>query len=104
MRRGVVTPPYGCVTGGAQRRAAVPRAWPPPTKFRPEIWGVGQVVVPYGGGHRNVSKRSMSAWRSVRNWWTCQPSAAAWWTVRERGSRSFSPSGRSYPASTEGRR
>ena len=29
-------------------RAAVPRAWPPPTKFRPEIWGVGQVVGPYG--------------------------------------------------------
>ena len=29
-------------------RHAVPRAWPPPTKFRPEIWGVGQVVVPYG--------------------------------------------------------
>ena len=29
-------------------RAAVPRAWPPPTKFRAEIWGVGQVVGPYG--------------------------------------------------------
>ena len=29
-------------------RSAVPRAWPPPTKFRPEIWGVGQVVGPYG--------------------------------------------------------
>ena len=29
-------------------RAAVPRAWPPPTKFRSEIWGVGQVVGPYG--------------------------------------------------------
>ena len=29
-------------------RAVVPRAWPPPTKFRPEIWGVGQVVGPYG--------------------------------------------------------
>ena len=26
---------------GVQRRAAVPRAWPPPTKFRSEIWGVG---------------------------------------------------------------
>ena len=48
MRRGEVTPPYGSNTGGAQRRAAVPRAWPPPTKFRPEIWGVGQVVGPYG--------------------------------------------------------
>ena len=29
-------------------RAAVPREWPPPTKFRTEIWGVGQVVGPYG--------------------------------------------------------
>ena len=29
-------------------RHAVPRAWPPPTKFRAEIWGVGQVVGPYG--------------------------------------------------------
>ena len=29
-------------------RAAVPRAWPPPAKFRNEIWGVGQVVGPYG--------------------------------------------------------
>ena len=29
-------------------RTAVPRAWPPPTKFRSEIWGVGQVVGPYG--------------------------------------------------------
>ena len=29
-------------------RAAVPRAWPPPAKFRTEIWGVGQVVGPYG--------------------------------------------------------
>ena len=29
-------------------RSAVPRAWPPPTKFRTEIWGVGQVVGPYG--------------------------------------------------------
>ena len=32
-------------TGG---RTAVPRAWPPPAKFRAEIWGVGQVVGPYG--------------------------------------------------------
>ena len=34
---------------GTRERHAVPRAWPPPTKFRPGIWGVGQVVVPYGG-------------------------------------------------------
>ena len=63
-RRGEVTPPYGCNTGGARRRADVPRAWLPPTKFRAEIWGVSHghrplrpagdegrhagVVVPYG--------------------------------------------------------
>ncbi len=28
--------------GGRGTRHAVPRAWPPPTKFRAEIWGVGQ--------------------------------------------------------------
>ena len=33
---------------GDEGRHAVPRAWPPPTKFRDGIWGVGQVVVPYG--------------------------------------------------------
>ena len=36
-------------------RAVVPRAWPPPTKFRPEIWGVGQVVGPYGKPNLNHS-------------------------------------------------
>ena len=45
-------------------RAAVPRAWPPPTKFRSEIWGVGQVVGPYGSprlpGQR--SERGKSSW------------------------------------------
>ena len=40
-RRGEVTPPYGCNTGSAKQRADVPKAWPPPTKFRSEIWGVG---------------------------------------------------------------
>ena len=44
-RRGVVTPPYGSNAGGAQRRADVPKAWLPPTKFRNEIWGVSH-------GHR----------------------------------------------------
>ena len=29
-------------------RAAVPRAWPLPTKFRTKIWIVGQVIGPYG--------------------------------------------------------
>ena len=47
-RRGGTEPaPYGS-TGSAGLRADVPKAWPPPTKFRSEIWGVGQVVGPYG--------------------------------------------------------
>ena len=38
----------GVARDGGRERHAVPRAWPPPTKFRSGIWGVGQVVVPYG--------------------------------------------------------
>ena len=44
-------------------RAAVPRAWPPPTKFPSEIWGVGQVVGPYG--EPNQPPKPASAQRSV---------------------------------------
>ena len=57
-------------------RAAVPRAWPPPTKFRPEIWGVGQVVGPYGRstevpavgrcGHRTLRKARSTTQASRR--------------------------------------
>ena len=39
--------------------ADVPRAWLPPAKFRPEIWGVGQVAGPYGsnaGGTRQTGR------------------------------------------------
>ena len=55
-------------------RAAVPRAWPPPTKFRSEIWGVGQVVGPYGkpdqppkpaGAQRSVRARSREGWAEI---------------------------------------
>ena len=54
-------------TGG---RAAVPRAWPPPAKFRSEIWGVGQVVGPYGkpkpaGAQRSVRARSREGWAGI---------------------------------------
>ena len=52
-RRGVVTPPYGCNTGGAQQRADVPKAWLPPTKFRAEIWGVSH-------GHRPLRKEEQA--------------------------------------------
>ena len=44
----MVTPPYGSNAGGPQQQADVPKAWLPPTKFRAEIWGVGQVAPPYG--------------------------------------------------------
>ena len=55
-------------------RAAVPRAWPPPTKFRTEIWGVGQVVGPYGkpdqppkpaGAQRSVRARVGEGWAEI---------------------------------------
>ena len=55
-------------------RAAVPRAWPPPTKFRAEIWGVGQVVGPYGkpdqppkpaGAQRSVRARGREGWARI---------------------------------------
>ena len=55
-------------------RAAVPRAWPPPAKFRPEIWGVGQVVGPYGkpdqppkpaGAQRSVRARVGEGWAGI---------------------------------------
>ncbi len=55
-------------------RAAVPRAWPPPTKFRPEIWGVGQVVGPCGkpnqppkpaGAQRSVRARGRKGWAGI---------------------------------------
>ena len=104
LRRGEVTPPYGWLRrtaaivlgSGAQRsvcasgreemggnpsffrwtgvRAAVPRAWPPPTKFRAEIWGVGQVVVPYGkpdqppkpaGTQRSVRASGREGWAGI---------------------------------------
>ena len=81
-RRGVVTPPYGSTTGGAQQRVDVPRAWLPPTKFRAEIWGVShghrplrpaggrgtarRVVVPYGWLRRVAAiARASGAQRSV---------------------------------------
>ena len=34
---------------GVQQRADVPKAWPPPTKFRSEIWGVGHRHRPLRG-------------------------------------------------------
>ena len=51
---------------GDEGRHAVPRAWPPPTKFRDGIWGVGQVVVPYGWLRRAAAiARASGAQRSV---------------------------------------
>ena len=39
---------------GAKRRAAVPRAWPPPAKFRNGIWSVGQGRRPLRGAPQAV--------------------------------------------------
>ena len=64
--------PYALL--GAGMRHAVPRAWPPPTKFRAEIWGVGQVVGPYGkpdqppkpaGAQRSVRARVGEGWAGI---------------------------------------
>ena len=58
----------------SQRRADVPKAWLPPTKFRAEIWGVGQVVGPYGkpnqppkpaGAQRSVRARGREGWAGI---------------------------------------
>ena len=88
MRRGVVTPPYGCITGSAQQWADVPKAWLPPAKFRSEIWLAVIGIGPYertrgygfprrfaprndstNAGSRSAgpSSTSFSARRSVRN-------------------------------------
>ena len=65
-QRGVVTPPYGSITGGAQRRADVPKAWLPPTKFRAEIWGVSHGHRPLRGeGEVSATTRASGAQRSV---------------------------------------
>ena len=64
-------------TGASQvvrsERADVPKAWLPPTKFRVEIWGVGQVVVPYGsitGSAQQTGRREQrgavnSPWKAL---------------------------------------
>ena len=58
----------------SQQRADVPKAWLPPTKFRAEIWGVGQVVGPYGkpnqppkpaGAQRSVRARGREGWAGI---------------------------------------
>ena len=65
-RRGVVTPPYGCITGGAQQRADVPKAWLPPTKFCAGIWGVSHGHRPLRGeGEVSATTRASGAQRSV---------------------------------------
>ena len=66
MRRGEVTPPYGSITGGAQQRADVPKAWLLPTKFRSEIWGVSHGHRPLRGeGKAQSTALASGAQRSV---------------------------------------
>ena len=65
--------PGGERYGWSGERHAVPKAWPPPTKFRAEIWGVGQVVVPYGsitGSAQQTGRREQrgavnSPWKAL---------------------------------------
>ena len=81
--------PYGCSTGSAQQRADVPKAWPPPTKFQNEIWGVGQVVVPYGWLRRAAAiALGSGAQRSV-----CGADGRSWGESEQRSS----PKGASTP-------
>ena len=58
----------------SQQRADIPKVWLPPTKFHAEIWGVGQVVGPYGkpdqppkpaGAQRSVRARSREGWAGI---------------------------------------
>ena len=65
---------YGSNAGSAQQRADVPKAWLPPAKFRAEIWGIGQVVGPYGkpnqppkpaGAQRSVRARGREGWAGI---------------------------------------
>ena len=54
----------------SQQRADIPKVWLPPTKFHAEIWGVGQVVGPYGkpkpaGAQRSVRARSREGWAEI---------------------------------------
>ena len=71
-RRGVVTPPYGCNAGGAKQRADVPRAWPPPPKFRPEIWGVGHRHRPLRRRGQHAGASCPTGAESGRFWGNCE--------------------------------
>ena len=51
----------------SQQRADIPKVWLPPTKFHAEIWGVGQVVGPYGKPKPAGAQRSARA--SVGEGW-----------------------------------
>ena len=54
----------------SQQRADIPKVWLPPTKFHAEIWGVGQVVGPYGkpkpaGAQRSARARVGEGWAGI---------------------------------------
>ena len=94
-RRGEVTPPYGCNTGSAKQRADVPKAWPPPTKFRSEIWGVGHRHRPLRKGEKSASTtRASGAERSV-----CAVVARDGW-ASEQGSSPKGPAAGDNPSVT----
>ena len=103
-QRGVVTPPYGSITGGAQRRADVPKAWLPPTKFRAEIWGVShghRPLRPAGDGTPGASCPTGGCGEPPRLPWVAAHSGASAARVRRNGRESRQRSSPKCPATPD---
>ena len=96
----VLAPTLGS-RGPAGVRAAVPGVWPPPTKFRAEIWGVGQVVAPYGSDTGSAKRRAM---RKVREAPSTIQASGAQRSVCASGWEETGNCGRDHPQSTQQRR
>ena len=71
--------PVPTVYRGAKRRADVPKAWLPPTKFRAEIWGVSHRHRPLRKGGAAATTLASGAQRSV-----CAAVTRDGWRVRQR--------------------
>ena len=74
---------------GGRGRHAVPRAWPPPTKFRAEIWGVGQgrrALRPAGGrGTRHAGSSCPTGGRRGGPMWASAPTGGCGEPPQENG-------------------